>query len=142
MLLDYISEIYNGHAKVRRDGFWGMIDIRGKLIIPCIYEQISTFSNYGIIVEKDGIVFVVDSNNNRIALINDDAGKEAMFEEKMHIPDENLTPIKQGEYWGYINAKGDIVIEPVFLEVKNFSNGRAPVLTKSGWYIISLKEYK
>jgi hypothetical protein len=55
---------------------------------------------------------------------------------------QHLAAVKQGDFWGYISLKGDIVIEPVFLEAKSFSNGSAPVLTERGWNFITLLEYK
>lgn len=63
-----ISAIYNQTAAVRRDDKWGVSDTSGTLLIPCEYEKVSTYSQKRAIVKKDGIIYVVDQNNNRIAL--------------------------------------------------------------------------
>jgi len=55
---------------------------------------------------------------------------------------QHLAAVKQGELWGYISMAGHVVIEPVFLEARSFSNGSAPVLSERGWQFISLLEYK
>ena len=139
---DYVSEIYNGHLRVKKDELWGMINTNGKQIIPCMYEQISAFSNNRVIVQKNGAIFAVDSNNNRIAVFSEDVDSSSFFTEVEQQPDTGLTPVKAGEYFGYSNNKGDMVIEPVFHEAKNFVNGSAPVRTDFGWNIITLVERK
>ena len=37
---------------------------------------------------------------------------------------------------------GTLVIDPVFLDAKAFSDGTAPVKTADGWQFITLLEYK
>ena len=38
-----------------------------------------------------------------------------------------LFPVVVGDRWGYVNKAGETVINPQFDEVKNFSEGLAPV---------------
>jgi hypothetical protein len=52
-----------------------------------------------------------------------------------------LAAVRVGEYWGYINLFGNIVIETAFQNAKSFSDGSAPVLTDRGWQFITLLEY-
>ena len=40
---------------------------------------------------------------------------------------DGLAPVKVGEEWGYINAKGEMVIEPRFEEAFAFNDGVAMV---------------
>lgn len=42
----------------------------------------------------------------------------------------------------YVGLDGDMVIDPIFLEAKAFSDGTAPVKTADGWQFITLLEYK
>lgn len=59
--------------------------------------------------------------------------------------DYSLMPVKQGDNWGYINAKGEYVINPQFNNASCFSDGLAEVwvdgkagfIDKSGKYVIS-----
>lgn len=41
--------------------------------------------------------------------------------------EEALFPIKTGGQWGFINAKGDVVIEPQYYDVREFSQGLCAV---------------
>jgi len=41
-----------------------------------------------------------------------------------------------------VSLYGELVIDPVFLQAKSFSNGSAPVLTDIGWRFITLIEYR
>ena len=41
-----------------------------------------------------------------------------------------LIPIKNNELWGFSNLKGEIIIEPKFIEVESFKEGFALVCTK------------
>lgn len=46
----------------------------------------------------------------------------------------NLLPVKQGEYWGYVNQDGKYVINPQFEQAFAFVNGLALVKTTEGKY--------
>ncbi|MCL2046809.1 MAG: WG repeat-containing protein [Oscillospiraceae bacterium] len=67
---EYASEIYESKSQVVRDGLWGIASADGILLIPCEYERISTFSVDRVIVEKDGEIFAVNIDNNRIAILD------------------------------------------------------------------------
>ncbi|ADV42656.1 WG repeat-containing protein [Bacteroides helcogenes] len=59
--------------------------------------------------------------------------------------DYSLMPVKQGDKWGFINAKGEYMINPQFDNVSCFADGLAKVradgkagfIDKSGKYVIS-----
>ncbi len=44
----------------------------------------------------------------------------------------NLYPVKMGKNYGYINAQGQVIIEPIFFSVNWFSENRAIVETAPG----------
>ena len=66
-------------------------------------------------------------------------------EENKEAPVSNISneQILQEDYgvaeykWGYINKKGGLLIEPIFDECKNFSNGLAVVRIKGKWGYIN-----
>jgi tetratricopeptide (TPR) repeat protein len=66
---DFASAIHNNAARVQKDGAWGMAAANGSPMIPCAYEQISTFDSDRAIVRKNGEIFAVNADNNRIALL-------------------------------------------------------------------------
>lgn len=55
---------------------------------------------------------------------------------------QHLAAVKQGRNWGYISLRGELVIEPIFLEARSFSQGSAAVRTADGWKFITLLEYE
>ena len=57
----------------------------------------------------------------------------------MHSYGEKLAAIRVGDKWGYVDAKGRMVIEPQFSEVGDFSGGLAPVRLKLRWGVIDKK---
>jgi len=63
-----ITGIYKMTAQVQSDGKWGIADADGIIMIPCVYEKISTFHRDRAIVEKDGVIYAVDKDNNRVAM--------------------------------------------------------------------------
>ena len=62
------SSFCNGYASVRwRDRKWGMIDARGNLVIPDIYDSIDVFSEGLVGAVKDGFSGFLDQNG-RVAI--------------------------------------------------------------------------
>ena len=49
-------------------------------------------------------------------------------------PDTSLIPVSDGEHWGYINKKGNYVINPQFKDASWFNNGLARVMAEDGKY--------
>jgi hypothetical protein len=53
---------------------------------------------------------------------------------------ENLAPFEKDGKWGYINGKGQVVIEPQFIIACEFSPEKiAPVVDDNGWAYIDMK---
>jgi hypothetical protein len=44
-----------------------------------------------------------------------------------------------GIHYGYIDTTGSVIIPPIYLEARNFSEGLAAVKTKEGWGFINVK---
>ena len=55
---------------------------------------------------------------------------------------QHLAAVKINGKWGYVSLKGEIVIEPAYLDAGSFSEGSAPVRTETGWRFITLLEYE
>jgi hypothetical protein len=72
---DDVTAIHGNSIGVSRNGLWGVADYSGLLIIPCEYDKISTYSGDRVIVQKDGEIFAVNRDNNRIALLKDEADR-------------------------------------------------------------------
>lgn len=70
---ELVAAMYNSTVQVRTDGLWGLARTDGSELIPCEYEKISTFSVDRAIVRKNGEVFAVNSGNNRVAKLHENA---------------------------------------------------------------------
>ena len=169
---DYIGTTANSAIAMKSEGKWGVISIKGDIIIPYDYDEIildelgRCSAQNAVFAKKNGVILlIVDGTpktdtyedarpftNDGWAAVKKD-GKWGFIntagEVKINYQFddalsfvENLAAISDGKNWGYINQTGKIVIEPIFIQAKSFSGGNAPVLTERGWQFISLIEYK
>lgn len=121
----------NGGVQVKLDGKWGLAATDGTLVIPCVYDKISTFS--GVSVVKQGAeVFAVNSSNLRYALSHEsisDFGE--LNDDRIGVKTENgwvlatadftcgsltvdgigmysggVIPAKSGGKWGFMDSNG------------------------------------
>jgi len=116
-------------AILNKDIKWGFLDKSGVLVIPCIYEKISLFS--------EGLACVY---NKKWHVINH-AGK-TVFETNFNELDyfsEGLCAFRKGKKWGFIDKTGKIIIKPQFEGVKEFSDGLAAVFINGKWGFIDKK---
>lgn len=63
------TEFHGGYLQITIDGKWGLVNLEGQLILPCIYDKISTFSTSTVIVSKDGEIYGIDLNGNRVSVL-------------------------------------------------------------------------
>ena len=149
---DYVSAIHNGAAQVRKDGLWGMANERGSPMIPCIYEQISTFGADRAIVKHKGEIFAVDENNNRVAKLHEnstifgqgfaqnrfplyfDGGwhrTTGIFEigtaafEELGMYNQGYTAAKSGGKWGVIDLALDWLVPAEYDDIIRDELGRS-----------------
>ena len=63
---DDVTTPFESTIQVCEQGLWGIAESDGILMIPCEYEQISTFSGDRAIAAKNGEIIAVDRDNFRI----------------------------------------------------------------------------
>ena len=127
---EHVAAISGTTVQVQSNGLWGIATADGILAIPCEYEKISTFSSGRAIVIKDGEIYAVDRNNNRVAKLFDDA------EDFGNFADDRI-PIRIDGTWR--RAMGDLV--PGTMEFQQFgmySNGYAAAKTNGKWGVINV----
>ena len=124
-----VTAIYNGSAQVKQEGYWGLADRRGSLVIPCEYDWISTYSGDRAIVQKDGVISAVDADNNRVALFHGSASEFTNFGENrlaLHTPE------------GWLVAGGELHTGRMPLEeIGMYSNGCAAAKLDGKWGLLS-----
>lgn len=123
-----VAEIYGGTVQVKRDGKWGLASGAGSLVIPCMYDKISTWSGGQAVVMLDGVISAVDSDNNRVALLhaeNADFGNLAT----------NRLGLKLSDGW-HLATGSFAVANTVFEDMATMSNGAIPVKKDGKWGLL------
>lgn len=127
-VFDEITQGFYGTIGVKYNGNWGVALTSGEVIIPCIYEKVSTYEDGAVVVKKDGEIYTVDKNNNRIALLHEsgvDFGELS----------QNKIAIQSNDKWLLANSNLETV-QTEFEEIKTFKNGYAPAKQNNKWGLI------
>ena len=128
---DDVTLIFGRTLQVKLDGMWGIAETDGLLLIPCEYEKIGTFSRERATVQKDGKIFVVDRNNNRIAV-----SPFGVYDFKNL--NDNRMPLYVGGGW--VRATGDFEFGAnVFEDIGMYSGGFTAAKRDGKWGVIDLQ---
>lgn len=146
-----VTDTYGITIGVKAGGLWGVAMHNGILVIPCQYDKISTFSGDRVIVQKDDVIYAVNSDNNRVALLktkvldfgnlaggltsllidegwvraNGEFGIGSIVYEDIGTYSNNHVAVKKNGKWGIIDASSKWTIEPQYDEIKMDELGRA-----------------
>lgn len=125
---DYVAAICGNTVQVRTDGLWGIARANGIPLIPCEYEQISTFSVDRAIVRQNGEIFAVDGNNNRVAMLHEAATDFGNYA-------DNRIPFLIDGRWH--RSTGELAPgTAVFEQIGMYSGGYAAARTDGKWGVI------
>lgn len=129
---DHVSDFFSeGTCIVKSDGEYGVIDMKGKEIIPCTHERIYDCS--------DGmfLFYTKDENYNYWYGFLDKTGKvavEPQYKDAGHFNDGLALVIRGNEKkswineYAFINKKGEIVVDfNTYAKMQSFSDGLAAV---------------
>lgn len=154
-----------GFAKVKNDQMqYGVVNLKGQLVVPVEYEQVTLLSPKLVQVEKEGqlgfyntkgkkltklMYQEVDTLNNgfvkvmekgKYGLLNKE-GIEVVAPKYVQIDDfeEGLAAVKRNDKWGYIDEKGKEVIPVKYKFANSFINGKATVIMNDEEFFIDKK---
>lgn len=115
----------NGSAKVLENNKWGLVGADGKYVVKTEYDGVSNAYNNHIVANIE----------DRHGLIVNGKFREVPGAEKIWDFSKNseYTYAKKDGKLGFINTKGEWVIEPTFDKARAFSNGLAPVYNGKEW---------
>ena len=127
---DYVAAIYGPTVQVQIGELWGIARADGTALIPCEYERISTFSIDRAIVEKNGEIYAVDRDNNRVAVLKENAIDFGNFT-------ENRIPLLIDGNWR--RATGDFALgTATFERLGAYSSGYTAAKMDGKWGVIDL----
>lgn len=116
---------------VKRNGrsFYGFIDPTGKRVIPPLYAFVSNF-NMGLAPVKynanDSVVLYIDKNNSTILKLDIDHG--------YRFSDDGFAKVKKGNKYGFIDKKGNQIIQCQYIEASNFQEKQCVVKDSNGYF--------
>jgi hypothetical protein len=118
---DYISNYSEGYAPFAKGGLYGYIDLDGYITIEPQYKAAFGFKCGLAKVLKQGRKFhcYVNTNGEEVLSIRRFSSLGSFS--------EGLASVKLGNLYGYINKKGDVVIDPIYSSAGNFNEGFAVV---------------
>lgn len=118
---DDVNNFANGYAKIKKDNLYGFIDKSGKIVIVPQFEYVTDFSgdsiacfrikgrlsfDYWGLINNDGKIIFNPTSNNQITFNEGLASVGVFFQGRLK--------------YGFINTKGEYVIEPRFESVSIF----------------------
>lgn len=115
--------------KVQKDGKYGLINLDGKELLPCEYDEIKPVIGTKSIVYivKDGKQGIVD-NTGKI-IIENKYSQISTITDKYE--DGFIVKAENGKY-GVINSQGQLVLEAKYDEVKNVAGNKMYVVNEAG----------
>ncbi len=111
---DIVQTFHNGYAAVCRDGKWGYIDTAGREVIACTipakYDVCSDRADYGFYRDNG---YVRDFSCGLVAVAREVSGATQSFDRQLK--------------WGYMDATGRLVVDYIYDDAADFSEGLAYV---------------
>jgi hypothetical protein len=102
---------------------YGLIDTLGQIAVNAVYDEIGSFNEGRLAVERNGMWGFVDRNGLEVI--------PCRFREVQNFSD-GLAAVKLGNKWGFIDKQGSVEIDFQYLRAGNFRDGLAWVYTNEG----------
>ena len=123
--------------RVIKNGKYGLIDLDGKKIIDCTYDNITTLKGVeeNLVVKKDNLVGVINNIGQTIVPVeySDIKTLKEGYKNEYIIVDENGKS-------GIISTSGTVIVEPTYSEIKYInSNELYAVKIDDKWNLINKK---
>lgn len=134
------SSIGNGVAAVRSDGVWSIVDSEGTVLADGGYTDVLqdekgiVYRNDRLFVRQGTSCYMIDSSGQRIT---SDAYEDADI-----FHGEGYAAVKINGLWGFVDAEGNVMINPQYEEAKSFSNGYAAVKINGLWGFIDEENHQ
>lgn len=131
---DEVGGFIGGYTYVREGDKWGIMNNKGKYILPVEYDnsgfrsQEYVFSDGLALIEKEGLYGFCDTKGKIVIA--------PQYQSALHCT-EGLIPVKRDGMWGFIDKNGRDAIDFVFDAASYFEWGRAEVVYHNKAYKIN-----
>lgn len=123
----------NGKAAVKKNGKWMVIDTKGNVVSDSFDEIVIDYTGNYLINE------MMLAKSNGVYGIYDEELKlkcELNFTDADILTKDGIIAVSKGGKWGFVKTDGQVVIDPVYEDVRSFSNGVAAVKKDGKWGFI------
>lgn len=123
-----VTTAANGAIQVKREGLWGLAKADGTLLIPCMYDKVSTYSNGRVLVKKGNEISFVNLDNNRLVLCHDDISDFTNWS-------ENRAALRMADGWHMADAELR-TSSTAYEALGMFSGGYAAAAQNGRWGVV------
>lgn len=119
------------HAVVKFNEKWGVVNKKGKTVVPFHYDAIDFLKGVQqplLKVHIQSYQYGLLDTMGRIAV-------EARFEEVGTFSEDRLA-VQQNGLWGFVDGEGELIINCQYQQVQHFSEGKAAVKKNGKWGFI------
>ncbi len=111
-----------------KSNMFGIIDKNGNVITKPIFSKLTNFENGIALAHLNDKTVIIDKTGKVVKEIKGIGPKFEAFNEGFA-----AVASKSDSAWGFIDSKGNFIVEPQYYSVNSFSEGLAAVVTKSGF---------
>lgn len=122
------DDFFNGFARVKKGGRFGMINSRLQEIIPAKYDRVGDVSENRIVVSENNKFGVMDTNGQWVIKPK----YELLFPAS-----GGMMGFMQKNLFGFIDVNGNEKVPAVYGAIKPFAEGKAAVLKDGKWGFIN-----
>ncbi len=113
---------FTGRIKVKKNGFWSVMDDTGKVILPFEFTEIKSHSLNRLVVKKDSTWGIYSGEGKELqpTIFSEIGGNEEPYE---------YIPVFQNKKMGWVDEKGDLIIPCKYEDIrsnKRFSFQKSP----------------
>ena len=131
-----VTGVGDNRIGVARSNKMGFLDLKGREVIPCIYDEIGVFKLGRTLVRVGDKYGIIDTLGKVILPIEYDYKSTKGNKYVYH---DSLALVERNGLLGYVDLEGREVIPLRFEEAYHFSEGLAPVLFNGLWGYIDTK---
>ena len=128
--MDFAS-YYGDFIGVKLSDKEGVIDRKGNVVVPCVYDDV-----YVSMLSEYGVAKVIKNRKRGLVNTDGDVILPIVYDDVDNYASEQAIIIEKDEKYGFVNLKGKVIIPVEYDDADNFKEGRAGVEVDGKWGFI------